>query len=120
MLFVGESPGKGRGVFAKYSISKGKILEECEVIFLPADEESILEQTILKNYLFQWGDGRMSVVLGTGSLYNHSYKPNAQYFMNDETGIVTFEALRDIEEGEEITVNYNGAPHVTDKVWFDK
>ena len=60
----------------------------------------------------------MAVALGYGSLYNHSYQPNARY---DDVGRLTkvFSALRDIEPGEEITVNYNGKPGDRGPVGFD-
>jgi SET domain-containing protein len=46
--------------------------------------------------------------LGYGSLYNHSYRPNARY--DDEGGQAkVFRTLRDIAAGEEITVNYKGS-----------
>ena len=51
----------------------------------------------------------MALALGHGSLYNHSFRPNARY---DDVGPQTkeFTAMRDIAPGQEITVNYNGEP----------
>ena len=58
-----------------------------------------------------------ALALGYGSLYNHSYRPNARY---EDVGPRTksFLAIRDIG-GEEITVNYNGKPRSRTAVWFD-
>ena len=28
-------------------------------------------------YVFEWGEGKVALALGFGSLYNHSYRPNA-------------------------------------------
>ena len=69
-------------------------------------------------YVFEWGEGKVALALGFGSLYNHSYRPNARY---NDVGPQTkaFQALRDIAPGEEITVNYNGEPARRRKVWFD-
>ncbi len=60
----------------------------------------------------------MALALGYGSLYNHSFHPNARY---DDRGQQTkvFTSLRDIESGEEITVNYNGDPNDTTAVSFE-
>ena len=60
-------------------------------------------------YVFEWGEGKVALALGFGSLYNHSYRPNARY---NDVGpqAKAFQALRDIAVGEEITVNYNGEP----------
>jgi SET domain-containing protein len=59
----------------------------------------------------------VAVALGYGSLYNHSYTPNARY--DDESPqIKIFTAIREIAAGEEITINYNGEPSDESPVWF--
>ena len=40
------------------------------------------------------------------SRFNHSCRPNAQYFWNDDTNTRDLRALRKIKEGKEITVSY--------------
>src|SRR3954466_2785574 len=74
--------------------------------------------SVLSHYHFAWGKGTGALALGYGSVYNHSYRPNARY---DDVGPQTkeFTALRDIEPGEEIVVNYNGNPRSRTAVWFD-
>ena len=63
------------------------------------------------------GRGTVAVALGYGSLYNHSYQPNARY--DDESGQTkVFTAIRDIAPGEEIMVNYNGEPEDETPVGF--
>ena len=68
-----------------------------------------------EGYVFGWGDGRTALALGYGSLYNHSYLPNATTLETDDELVVT--ATRDIEVGEEIRINYMGTAQ--DGVWFD-
>ena len=108
--------GKGRGVFALRLIRKGELIEKVPMLVMPDDEN--LEGTVISKYCFAWGRGTVALALGFGSLYNHSYRPNARY---DDVGPQTkeFTALRDIEPGEEIVVNYNGDPRSRTKVWFD-
>ena len=109
--------GKGRGVFARRPIRKGEVIETCPVLVLPA--EALGDRaSLLWNYGFDWGQGKVALALGYGSLYNHSYRPNARY---DDVGpqAKSFTALRDIAPGEEITVNYNGKPGSRAKVWFE-
>jgi SET domain-containing protein len=111
--------GKGRGVFARRPIEKGEIIERVPVLVLPAGqvgEEP--ERHPLADYVFEWGTRTVALALGYGSLYNHSYEPNARY---EDLGGRTklFVALRDIAAGEEITVNYNGKPRDRTPVWFD-
>ena len=110
--------GKGRGVFARRPIEAGEVIESCPVLVLPArqigDDPG---RHALADFTFAWGRGTVALALGYGSLYNHSYEPNARY---EDLGKRTklFVALRDIAAGEEITVNYNGEPHDRSPVWF--
>jgi SET domain-containing protein len=53
--------------------------------------------------------------LGYGSLYNHSYAPNAETLETPHELVIT--ALRDIHEGDEIFINYMGTAQ--EGVWFD-
>ena len=41
------------------------------------------------------------------SRFNHSCQPNAQYFWNEDTNTRDVRALRDINQGEEITFTYS-------------
>ena len=109
--------GKGRGVFARRAIRKGEVFETCPVLVLPAGSLGATDGG-LWDYGFEWGEGTVALALGFGSLYNHSYRPNARY---DDVLPATkeFSALRAIAPGEEVTVNYNGKPRSRAKVWFN-
>ena len=97
-------------------IRKGDIIERVPVIVLPLDEGD--SGTVLPGYCFMWSRDSVALALGYGSLFNHSYKPNARYDdMGDRTKI--FSAIRNIKSGEEITVNYNGEPNDDSPVGFD-
>lgn len=112
-------PGKGRGVFARRAIAQGELIERVPVLVLPIRALACDgAPTRLADYCFQWGRGTVALALGYGSLYNHSYRPNARY---DDVAPQTkvFTALRDIAPGEEITVNYNGDPEDGADVGFE-
>jgi SET domain-containing protein len=115
---VKQTKGKGRGVFARRLICDGEVIERVPVLVLPVGEtKSNSGTTRMAGYCFEWGRGTVAVALGYGSLYNHSYKPNARY--DDESGqSKVFRAIRDIAPGEEIVVNYNGEPEDETPVWF--
>lgn len=66
-------------------------------------------------YVFGWGEDSTALALGYGSLYNHSYRPNAETLETADELVIT--ALRDIQPGEEIFINYMGTAQ--DGVWFD-
>lgn len=119
-LRIAETPHAGRGVFALEPIASGSLIEECPILELSQDELQVLMPTMLGNYFFQWGPAREegALALGYGSLFNHSFSPNATYIRKLHTKTLMFVSVRDIAVGEEITVNYNGYPDDKDPVWF--
>jgi uncharacterized protein len=111
--------GKGRGVFARRRIRRREVIERVPVLVLPEEEVRDAQSwTGLAGYCFRWSGGRLALALGYGSLYNHSYRPNARYEDNGRR-IMVFTAIRDIGPGEEITVNYNGEPGDETPVGFE-
>lgn len=120
-ICVGPTPGRGRGVFATAPIGKGEIIELAPVIVIPAEQWHHVEPTVLALYIFNFGpEGEhAAIALGYGSLYNHSYAPNAEYKKCWEERLIHFTALQNIAESDEITVNYNGSPGDRSEVWFN-
>ena len=119
LIEVKHTRNKGRGVFAREFIPQGTVIERAPVLVIPS--EQVLESethNVIQDYVFHWGRGTVALALGFGSMYNHSYQPNARY---DDVGRLTkiFTALQDIEAGQEITVNYNGDENDDTPVWFD-
>ena len=114
-LEVRRIPGKGRGVFARILIPKGTIFETVPMLVCKQDD---LVGSTLMDYVYAWGKETVGLALGYGSMYNHSYKPNARYF-DLPVQRKEFVALRDIQPGEEVTINYNGEPKDKKPVWFD-
>lgn len=110
-LEIRETKNKGRGVFALKDFQPGDIIEECPVIVIPPRECDLLEKTILDNYYFEWEselDG--AIVLGYGSIYNHSFDANATFDRDFKNRLMVFTAVKPIKIGEEILTNYNGDP----------
>ncbi len=71
-----------------------------------------------------WGEikerHKAGICLGFGSLYNHSYSPNATYKKLHEEKMIEFIAIKDIKKDEEITVNYNfGDPDDKSELWIE-
>jgi hypothetical protein len=75
----------------------------------------------LSDYYFLWRKDppELAIALGNGSLFNHSFAPNAHFERDLPRTRILFRALRDIAKGEEITVNYNGEPDDPEPVWFE-
>jgi uncharacterized protein len=106
---VQHFPGKGRGVVATRLIRAGEVIERAPVIAVPREEAPLIRDTRLAHYYYEWGEDcrAAAIALGYGSLYNHSYAPNARYEFREPDECLEFIALRDIQPGEEITINYN-------------
>ena len=111
---------KGRGLFATKNIKKGEIIESCPVLIFSPKERLNVEKTILNYYIYPWRSTRgASMVLGYGSIINHSFKPNADWKQNFKSNTMVYRAIKDIKKGEEITVNYNGEPDDETPIdWF--
>jgi uncharacterized protein len=120
-IYIKDTQKYGRGVFASRDIKKGELIEVSPVIISPKSEWEYLEKTVMSNYCFYWGENSedTAIVLGYGSLFNHSYYPNAIYIDDRENLFFYFFAITDIETGEEITINYNGSPNDQSPLWFD-
>lgn len=99
--------GMGRGVFTGRSILVGQIIEVCPVVVL---SEGTVEAALgnLQMFVFKWGKAqdRLAIALGYGSLYNHSADPNAEFVPRYAKGEIEFRALRPIEAGEQIFIDY--------------
>ncbi|MDN4074040.1 SET domain-containing protein [Fictibacillus sp. CENA-BCM004] len=107
----------GRGIFATRNIKKGELIHRAPVIASPKEECKYMIKTVLADYVFNWNDG-YAIALGYGSLFNHSYTPNARYKLKKKELNIDFYAYKDIREGEEILVNYNGDPEDDRELWF--
>ena len=117
-LYVGDSSRHGRGVFTAADVEPGAVLEDCPVLVVPPAEWDALCSTGLAAHAFEW-QGGAALALGLTSLLNHSDEPNAAYEMDLEGLRLTVRAIRPIAPGEEITINYGGAPDAVADLWFD-
>lgn len=122
MLYIQEISPNYRGVFCSQLIKNGDLIETCPVIVIPKTQVSRVDKTVLYDYYFIWGEqsNEAALALGYGSLYNHSTNANAVYVVNFIDREIYFLAVKDIDANTEITVNYNGTPDDTAKVWFEK
>lgn len=120
-LFITESEGKGRGVFTLHPLSKGDIIELCPVIIVPPEERKLMDKSVLYNYYFvsPKPNSQICIVLGYGSIYNHSYQPNAEIVFDMENQRVEFHCIRFIDSGEEILVDYSGGMKDAPELWFE-
>ena len=121
-LFIKNTEGKGRGVFTSKAFRIGDLIEVCPMLVFNTKERVLLDQTLLYNYMFLWGDNddQSALALGFGSLYNHSATPNVRYLVDYENETLEVHAYRDIAAGQELCFNYNGDPEDSALVWFEE
>jgi SET domain-containing protein len=110
---------KGRGVVAARRIAKGELIETAPVVVVARADRAHVERTVLDHYVYDWSHDALAVALGAGSLFNHSYTPNALYVKRFDDNALEYFAIADIEAGDEITINYNGTPTDLTPLWFD-
>jgi SET domain-containing protein len=119
-LYISESKGKGRGVFTKEDIEPETIVEIAPVIVMSQDHRALLDQTPLHDYIFEWGDDRLSCAMALGwvPIYNHAVHSNCEYFMDFEEVTIFIKTNRKVAAGEELFVNYNGDSGEEKPLWF--
>ena len=117
---MGVVEGHGRGMFATRKFIKGELIERAPVIAIDAKKWPSAAKTILADYAFDWGenDEHAGIALGYISIFNHSYSPNAQLEQMEDEMMMEIVAIKDIEPGEQIMINYNGEPTNQDPLWF--
>lgn len=120
-IYVAKTSKKGRGVFSKMPLKPKTIIEIAPVIVMNKKDRILLDQTLLHDYIFEWGENSQQCCMALGyiPLYNHSYQSNCEYEMNFKKGIITIRTMRKIEAGEELFINYNGDWNNGKRVWFD-
>lgn len=120
-VIVKSTPKKGRGVFALRDFKAGEVIESAPVLIFTPKERKHLEKTLLNYYVYPWRSTRgAAIALGFGSIYNHSYSPNADWKQNFKTKSMVYRAIRPIKKGAEVTVNYNGEPDEQTPIdWFE-
>lgn len=106
----------GRAVFARRDLADGEIFERVPVLLVPkkqvfgSHEIARRAGVAISWYVFTWirpDEELVGLSLGYGSIYNHSETPNAKYRMH-LPDVMEFFAIRAIQAGEEITINYRG------------
>lgn len=113
-IAVTDLPGRGRGVVAIEPLLKGELIEAAPVIRLLPDA-SPPKSSPLFDYVFAWDEPPFieAVALGIVSLVNHDAAPSATIECELAEQTIRLLAARDIEAGEEITIDY-GIP-----LWFE-
>ena len=94
------------------------MIERVPVVLIPkshvfGDSAEAKHAARISWYVFSWKVPTkreyVALALGYGSLYNHSFTPNARYqCVAPDT--IEYLSIRPIAKGDEILINYNGDP----------
>jgi len=120
-LVIAPTGQMGRGVFTSTDIDRDTVIEISPVIVMSREERKLLDQTLLHDYIFEWGhEGKnCCMALGYIPVYNHSYRSNCEYEMDYDQQLISIKTVRFIKAGEELFINYNGNWNNATPVWFD-
>jgi len=120
-IYISETKLMGRGVFTSANIDEGTVIEESPVIVMSKEERKLLDQTLLHDYIFEWGEKKDQCCMAFGyvPVYNHSYRSNCEYEMDFKKGVIIIKTVHFIKAGEELFINYNGNWNDPKPVWFD-
>jgi len=120
-LYIAETKLMGLGVFTSANIDGGTVIEESPVIVMSNEERKLLDQTLLHDYIFEWGEetNQCCMALGYVAVYNHSYRSNCEYEMDFRKRMIVIKTVQFIKAGEELFINYNGNWNDGKQVWFD-
>lgn len=109
---VRDSDGKGFGVYATEKIAAKALIEECHL--MPPITKKVFDSCSttfpVNSFIFRGPQGQIAhvIALGFAGTYRHSsHDYNAVWAQHETAKALQFRALRDIEPGEEIRINYS-------------
>jgi SET domain-containing protein len=101
------------------------IIDIAHVVPIPNKDYKKIKKTVLFNYCYIWEDPKQrpeftnAITLSISQFINHSFDPNVVYLYDYKNQAIEFSALKDILQGEELLVNYNGLVDDKSPVWFE-
>jgi hypothetical protein len=100
-----KRPGGDYTIMGKTQFAKGEVVEICPVVLVGEIAKTIEK---VKDLIFELdkNKGQWGLVLGYGSLYRHSDKPNLDYAYNPKSRQMYFITNRPISMHQELTINY--------------
>jgi SET domain-containing protein len=120
-FMVRNTKTMGRGVYAVSPVAKGELIGVFPTVLITAAQRPALENTVISQFWFL-GERDAALVMGFPELINHSDTANIGHrFVPSPTGeVAEFWALRAIQEGEQLFLDY-GFDHPEDATrYFQK
>lgn len=123
MIDVRSSPIHGRGAFATQGLIRGQLFHTAHLLVFDCGQSAAVAKTAAAFYVFHVEDcpcepehavsvheapehAVTGIALSPISFVNHARPCSASFAVDAATRTVSFTALSDIQEGEEITIDY--------------
>jgi hypothetical protein len=99
----------GRGLYASQNFMPDKLITQCELLVLSAEDTLKVNETSLQYYTFKFNETQDCLVLGNAELFNHSDEANVRYELEDFDGrkVMRFYSTKLISINEQLYINYN-------------
>ena len=106
-IFIARSDVHRWGVFTDSDLDEGSVIEEAP--YCEFKDKEVKRSKVLIRYCYGSDNSdTKDCVFGFGfaPLYNHSSEPNVKYELDVVNQCMRHYAIRDIEEGEELLIDY--------------
>jgi SET domain-containing protein len=101
---VGSSHIHGLGLIARQHIPSGEVIDESPVLLTTGPVPRAFEA-----HVYRLEDRRAAMPCGDSIFTNHAADPNAAPRADLRRRVIVLVALRDIEPGEEVTIDYDAS-----------
>jgi uncharacterized protein len=120
-FMVRNTKTMGRGVYAISPVAKDELIGVFPTVLIDAAQRPALENTVISQFWFL-GERDAALVMGFPELINHSDTANVGHkFRQSATGeVAEFRALRAIQEGEQLFLDYGFDSHEDASRYFQK
>lgn len=113
----------GLGVFATRPFKKGELVFSNYVLCMPLrmwQKVSEFEGSDVYGRVYEWGvkTEQIAIACGEASFINHSFTPNVRKVNYNGRKVLSFYALRNIANNEEVAFNYLIEGNDADELWF--
>lgn len=115
-IYLDKSEIHGWGVFTREPINDGDLIQEAPYLLFADDICNDRSTSILKRYVYAHNNN-LAHGLGFSCLYNHSQENrNVGWSFDIPERVIIHRAIRDIEAGEELLINYGYEPQLTEAI----
>ena len=119
-ITIGNSEGRGRGVFAARRFEAGETIEVCPLIALSETDARTLDSTGLYDYYFGWGNEGKAAAIALATAPCTTNRHHRMRCIRSMYPKAPCPSSPCIERGEEIFIRYDtGTGGNTQQMWLE-